>query len=196
MKILRKSWRRHSDEYLMTLLQQGQASAFDELYERYSQRLLHFLCRMLNGDEQKAQDFLQDICLTIIEKADYFNPDKKFSTWIFTIAGNMCKNEYRRRGKQTCMDNNTIDSNYFYTDQSTETNLDKKTFHELLRKELYKLDHQKKSVFLLRFQEHRSIKEISEILGCAEGTVKSRLFYTTRYLAKTLQEFKHSLFED
>lgn len=94
------------------------------------------------------------------------------------------------------MDNNTIDSNYFYTDQSTETNLDKKTFHELLRKELYKLDHQKKSVFLLRFQEHRSIKEISEILGCAEGTVKSRLFYTTRYLAKTLQEFKHSLFED
>ena len=196
MKILRKSWRRHSDEYLMTLLQQGQASAFDELYERYSQRLLHFLCRMLNGDEQKAQDFLQDICLTIIEKADYFNPDKKFSTWIFTIAGNMCKNEYRRRGKQTCMDNNTIDSNYFYADQSTETSLDKKTFHELLRKELYKLDHQKKSVFLLRFQEHRSIKEISEILGCAEGTVKSRLFYTTRYLAKTLQEFKHSLFED
>ena len=195
MRILRKSCRRHSDEQLMALLQQGQASAFDELYDRYSQRLLHFLYRMLNGDEQKAQDFLQDICLTIIEKADYFNPDKKFSTWIFTIAGNMCKNEYRRREKQTCMDNNTIDNNYFSIDQSTETSLDKKTFYEFLHRELYKLDHQKKSVFLLRFQEQRSIKEISEILGCAEGTVKSRLFYTTQYLAKRLKEFKHSFFE-
>jgi RNA polymerase sigma-70 factor (ECF subfamily) len=150
---------------------------------------------MLNGDEQKAQDFLQDICLTIIEKADYFNPKKNFSTWIFTIAGNMCKNEYRRRGKQTFVDNNMIDNTYFCADQSTETSLDKKTFYEFLHRELYKLDHQKKSVFLLRFQEQRSIKEISKILGCAEGTVKSRLFYTTQHLAKRLKEFKHSFFE-
>jgi len=185
-----KSYRQYSDEQLMGLIRKGDASSFDELYKRYSHRLLHFFYRMLNGDEDKAQDFLQDICLKIVEKADTFNPEGKFSSWIFTIASNMCKNEYRSMRKRISMDNETIDRNYVGPEKAIEEEIDHKNFCDYLYKELYELGYDKRSVFLLRFQEHRTIKEISQILGCAEGTVKSRLFYTTQLLSNRLKVFR------
>jgi len=57
MILFRQIYRHHTDEQLMDLLQKGKASSFNELYTRYSRRLLHYFYRMLNGDEEKAQDF-------------------------------------------------------------------------------------------------------------------------------------------
>ncbi|MDP7122228.1 MAG: sigma-70 family RNA polymerase sigma factor, partial [Candidatus Marinimicrobia bacterium] len=71
-------------------------SAFDELYARYSSRLFHYFYRMLGGNPEKARDFLQDIFFKIVENPDRFHTGNRFSSWVFTIAHNMCKNEYRR----------------------------------------------------------------------------------------------------
>ena len=177
----------------MVCIQQGDTSALNELYDRYSQRLLFYFCRALGNDTEKAQDFLQEIFLRIIEKPDLFCPRKKFSTWIFTVADNLCKNEYRRlrvRGiVDTDIDIDSLTVNPENVNLSEGDEVDQKSFERVLFKELERIHPGHRSTFLLRYQQNLSIKQISEILECSEGTVKSRLFYTVRKLASRLKEF-------
>ncbi len=91
----------------MEFIQWGDTAAFDELYQRYSQRLLYYFYRMLGGDEDRAQDFLQDLFLKIIEKPNQFVSKQRFSNWIFTVTHNMCKNEYRRLSVRQVVENTT-----------------------------------------------------------------------------------------
>jgi RNA polymerase sigma-70 factor (ECF subfamily) len=194
MSILKHKYKKLGDEKLMQCIQQGDASAFDELYGRYSKRLLFYFFRELGGDEEKAQDFLQDVFLKIVEKPGLFCTKRKFSTWIFTVAYNMCKNEYRRMEVRNVVDNNVdiidetqpgIDDDY----HQVERNIDQKAFERALIAELEKLEDGHRSAFLLRYQQNLTIKEIGDILGCSEGTIKSRLFYTTHKLATRLKAF-------
>lgn len=183
----------HSDNVLMELITEGDTSAFDELYKRYSKRLLYYFYRMLRDDEATAQDFLQDIFLKIVEKPGLFRTSDCFSTWIFSVAHNMCKNEYRRRTVRKIMKNDLeIDccpQEKGIDEYSTIKKLDQNQFNKLLLMELENLDEIHKTTFLLRYQENFSIKEISAIVKCSEGTVKSRLFYATKRLAEKLKEF-------
>ena len=193
MPILKPKYRKLSDEKLMEFIQQKNTSAFDELYERYSQKLLLYFYRALGGDQDKAQDFLQDIFLKIVEKPELFDSHRSFSTWIFTVAYNLCKNEYRRLGvREIIQSNSNIDEvlpDFDTEHHPVEQKVDQKIFQKALFDELEKIDDGHKSTFLLRYQQNLTIKEICEILGCSEGTVKSRLFYTTKKLADKLKAF-------
>ena len=168
----------------------GKEKAFDELYKRYSKKIVFFFYQRLYQDNEKAQDFLQDLFLKIIEKPELFKEGTKFSTWIYTMASNMCKNEYRRnsvRGtKVEGFDLNEILDEIPFIAIDKE---DRELFMESLNKELNKMDENQSLTFILRHQEHFSIKEISEIMECSEGTVKSRLFYTVKKLAENLEMF-------
>jgi RNA polymerase sigma-70 factor (ECF subfamily) len=193
MAIFRNRYKKFTDEELMQYIQQGNISAFDVLYSRYSKRLLFYFYRELGGDEEKAQDFLQEIFLKIVEKHSLFDTERKFSTWIFSVAYNMCKNEYRRLQVReiivTNPDMNAIAEDSESQYQLTEQDMDREVFEKALFAELESFEDGQRSTFLLRYQQNLSIKEISEILGCSEGTVKSRLFYTTRKLARKLKAF-------
>lgn len=177
----------------MESIQRGDSSAFDELYQRYSQRLLYYFYRMFGGDEEKAQDFLQDLFLKIIEKPEQFISKHKFTSWIFTVAHNMCKNEYRRLDVRKNAENEvnlySMSSGFESSYNEIEQNIDQKIFEDHLLKELMKMNPDYQTTFLLRFQENLSIKEISEVLECSIGTIKSRLFHTTRKLMNRLKEF-------
>ena len=187
MNIYRNKYRKLSDETLMEYIQRYDTFAFDELYNRYSRRLLLYFFRELGGDEEKAQDFLQEIFLKLVEKPELFCTENKFSPWIFAVAYNMCKNEYRRIGVRNIIDRNEkleelpqiFDSNCNQVEQA----VDQKRFQTALIAELEKLDDDHRSAFLLKYQQNFSIKEISEIQSCSEGTIKSRLHYTTKKLA-------------
>jgi RNA polymerase sigma-70 factor (ECF subfamily) len=193
MAIFRNKYKTSSDEKLMEYIQTGDTSAFNELYERYSKRLLSYFFRELGGDEGKAQDFLQDIFLKIVEKPRLFDAEKNFSTWIFTVAYNMCKNEYRRLQVRQIVETSPDMDEVFHDCEGeyhpSEKKVDQKTFEKALSTELDKLDDGHRTAFLLRHQQNLSIREIGEILGCSEGTVKSRLFYTTQKLAAQLKAF-------
>lgn len=177
-----------TDEELVICSGRGDADAFDELYGRYSQRLLYYFYRMLGDD--KAQDFLQELFLKVIEKNESCAAAPRFSTWLFTVAHNMCCNEYRHMAVrqetfladvdllQPCQEGDDI-----------ERELDQAAFKKSLLAELDCLDQVKRSTFLLRYQENFAIAEIGTIMGCSPGTVKSRLFYTTRLLADRLKAF-------
>ncbi|UCE04559.1 MAG: RNA polymerase sigma factor, partial [bacterium] len=193
MPIFKKKHKQATDEQLMESIQQGDSSAFDELYQRYSQRLLYYFYRMFSGDEDKAQDFLQELFLKIIEKPGQFIAKHRFTSWIFTVAHNMCKNEYRRLDVRKIIENeanlDSVPSGFENGCNPIEQNVDQKIFENHLLKELMKMNPDYQTTFLLRFQENLSIKEISEIMECSEGTVKSRLFHTTRKLMNQLKEF-------
>ena len=174
---------------LMQLIGEGNTKAFDELYSRYSVKLLHYFRKMLHNDTEKAQDFLQDLFIKIIEKYSYYDTTKNFCTWIYTLAANMCKNEYRNlaiRGR--ILEEN---AGFFYDNNAAPglENIDLQKFNLHLKNELEKLDYIHRETFILRFYEELSIKEISVILECAEGTVKSRLFYTLKKIGGKMAAF-------
>jgi RNA polymerase sigma-70 factor (ECF subfamily) len=182
-----KKYTSHSDEELMELIGRGETSAFDELYARYSGRLLMYFYRMLSNDEERAHDILHDIFLKIIERPQLFDRGRRFSTWIFSVAHNTCKNEYRwRQVRQPAeMELDEIESGI----EGGDERFDRERFAAMLDLELGMLSEEHRSTFILRYQEDLSIAEISRILECPEGTVKSRLFYAIRKLADRLKMY-------
>ena len=192
MPLFRKNYSTKTDEELMSLLTQGGQSAFDELYERYSKPLLNFFFRMLGNDREKAEDMLHDLFLKVIEKPESFDGTKKFSTWFYTLAGNMIKNEYRSRQTR----NEHLQHSINAISEPFELNneqLDRQLFDQRLQAELDQQDADTRLIFNLRFVEEMSVKQIAEIMECPEGTVKSRLFYLTKQLSKKLSAYKPEL---
>ncbi|MBP1639568.1 MAG: polymerase, sigma-24 subunit, subfamily [Bacteroidetes bacterium] len=191
MVLFHQNFSKETDEELMSLLTRGGQSAFDELYCRYSKPLLNFFFRMLNNDRKKAEDMLHDLFLKIIEHPESFDCTRTFSTWFYTLAGNMIKNEYRNRSVQQEFEQQC-------QDKPTETNsdinaIDRQLFNKQLKLELSRLDPESELLFNMRFTEEMSIKQIANMLEYPEGTVKSRLFYITRQLAKKLAIYKPEL---
>jgi len=189
MSLFNKNIRISTDAALIQMMGNGNTRAFDELYDRYSGKLLSYFRKMLNNDTDKAQDFLQDLFIKLLEKSSYFDATKSFSTWIYTLACNMCKNEYRNHAIRSRI----LEENgefIFYNEKMPDLeNIDLHLFKKRLEQELQNLDYLHRETFVLRFYEELSIKEISGILDCAEGTVKSRLFYTLKKLGGKLAVF-------
>lgn len=163
--------------------------AFDELHERYSKRLLFFMLKMLNHDEERAQDLLQDLFLKIVERPHLFDTSKKFYTWIFTVAANMCRTEHRNNKKEISTDE-IADSGNRQSPTDLIAQVDARVFNEHLGRALDELQYEHRETFVLRFQEGFSINEIAVMMNCSVGTVKSRIYYTTRKLAMDLEAFR------
>lgn len=178
-----------TDEQLASAIGQGTPQAFEELYGRYRSRLQYFFYRMLGQSEEKANDFLQDLFLKLIEKPHLYNSDKRFSTWFFSVAHNMCKNEYRRLKVRQVMDSEAEADLPSGSRFDPAHQADMQAFSEALYSALDEFDEDRKTAFLLRHREGFSIREISEVLNCSEGTIKSKLFYTNKKLAVQLQAF-------
>lgn len=181
----------NSDERLMQQIAGGDPQAFNILYNRYKGRMYYYFYRMLNNSKETANDFLQELFLKIIENPKAYNPEYKFSTWIFALAGNMCKNEYRKR-ETRC---ETL-SGEVYSTETEELNFSAYDTEQAIEKvfeTLNKLDQEHRSTFLLRYRENFTIREIADILGIAEGTVKSRLHNSKKQLAKELDFLKDEI---
>ncbi len=190
MKIFRAQHNTFTDEELMQAISKGDKRAFDELYNRYAAALLRYFMRMLWKDREKSEDFVHDLFAKIVNKPEYFDPTRSFKTWVYSVANNMCKNEYKKAEVRKGMSNG-LDNHYALSDTSVNVmnEVQDSFFQEAFVKNLAELDDKHKEVFSLRHIEGLSIKEIAEVLEINEGTVKSRLFYATKYLAESLKEF-------
>ena len=190
MRLIRPQYKTLSDEDLMIAVGKGDQRAFDEIYNRYSGPLLGYFIRMLWKDREKAEDFVHDIFAKIVRKPELFDPKRKFKTWVYSVANNMCKNEYKKQEvrKNT---SNGLDEHYAVGDANTDVfgEVQDRFFREEFEQCLEALDLKHSEAFKLRHIEGLSIKEIAEVLEISDGTVKSRLFYATKYLAESLKEF-------
>jgi RNA polymerase sigma-70 factor (ECF subfamily) len=188
MGLFRTDHRSLSDERLMELVVKGDERAFGELYDRYQRKLLAYFSRMLWNDRERAQDFLQDLFTKIARRPDSYDAARPFSTWLYSVANNMCKNEYRREGTRKAAVPH-LRAEMAHVDGVHGDALDREHFRRRLDEELEKLDPDQRATFVMRHHQDMAIKEIALVFGISEGTVKSRLFYTLKKLAERLGEF-------
>lgn len=171
-----------SDEELLLIIQQKKRKekekAFSCLYDRYAQDLLDFFYCRFFGDEEKAKDFLQEIFVKVITQAPLFSENRKFRYWVFRVAANMCKNEYRKQSIRRLHEAEILKS---HQENS------KSEHRPLLWKKLRKLNDEQCSLLLLRYKYQHSIEEIAQILEIPEGTVKSRLFKCIQDISKNIK---------
>lgn len=169
----------------------GNDRAFSEIYGRYSKPILNYFYKMLWQDRELAEDFMQELFTKIIHKPKLFDVNKSFKTWIYSIAHNMCKNEYRkhevRKGTSNNLNENIKVEN---NEASPDKRHDQQVFNDRLKEELELLSDTHKTTFILRFKHDLSIKEIADAMETSEGTVKSRIFYALKKLSENLKEFK------
>ncbi len=180
-----KTYQTLSDEQLMRQLDsEGCEASFGELYDRYCQRMHRYFYRMLGQNSHRADDFTQELFMKVVEKTALFDPERRFSIWLYTVAGNMVKNEYRRLSRQQA----PPPVAEFFSENFSEE-FDAQVFEQELHQALGELDETQRQCFILRYQEELSVREIAVILDCPEGTVKSRMFYTLKKLGNKLRAF-------
>jgi len=177
-----------TDEELMLMISDGHERAFTVLYERYSRPMLRYFFRMLWKDESKAQDFLHDLFVKIIERPEYFDTTKKFSTWIYSVAHNMCKNEYRKQAFRQSVQSQIVTADTI--ESTAPAKIDAQHFASALERAMNHWVEDDKSLFVLRHELEMTFAEIGTILNCPEGTAKSRWFYLRKGLAEQLNGFQ------
>jgi len=181
-----------TDEELMVLVQQGEERAFTLLYHRYCKKILRYFYRMLWKDENKAQDFLHDVFVKIIEDPSRYNVSKPFTTWIYSVAHNMCKNEYRKHKFRQEI-NGRIATHTEVIESKVHEELDHARLSKAVEELLDHFDDEDKNLFVLRCELEMPLAEIAIILNCPEGTVKSRWFYLKKKLAESLHDYNPAL---
>jgi RNA polymerase sigma-70 factor (ECF subfamily) len=171
------------DSSLVATFLAGQNAAFDELVERYQKRLLNFVYRTI-GDRERAEDLVQEVFIRVHRHLHRFDQTKKFSTWIYTIASNLAKNELRNRSRNPLVFFQSIKKSWEpdhrpvqFEDphQRPDDLFRRRHLRELVEWAVDQLPGHHREVFVLRELEGKSYEEISEITECNLGTVKSRL---------------------
>jgi RNA polymerase sigma-70 factor, ECF subfamily len=171
------------DSELVTSFLEGEERAFGILVERYQTRLLNFIYRTI-GDRERGEDLVQEVFIRVYRHLHRFDRSKKFSTWVYTIASNLAKNELRNRSRNPLVFFQTIKKNWQDDDRPLQfedatTRPDdlyrKRHLRELVERSVQQLPEHHRQVFVLRELEGKSYEEIAEITGCNLGTVKSRL---------------------
>lgn len=180
-----------TDSELMQQIVSGDHAAFSELYNRYKDRMYYYFYRMLNNSTENANDFVQELFMKIIAKPDSYNPAYAFHTWLYSVANNLCKNEYRRRGIR--LEFQQYEASKPDIDFLNETIIEPQQMIEKIFQTLDQLGEEHRSAFLLRYREEFSIREVADILGLPEGTVKSRLFNARKILAEKLNYLKDEI---
>jgi RNA polymerase sigma factor (sigma-70 family) len=194
MKLFKKDYSTYNDEDLMRFFLKGDQKAFEQIYDRYESFMINFFYRKLWSDRIKAEDFTHDLFTKIIDKPDSFDPNRSFKTWLFSVANNMCKNEYKKQEirKPTSYDiPEGVDAKD--VNQLQDVAVDAANFNEQLKIELNKLGEKHREVFMLRHFEGLSLNEIGETLEINTGTVKSRLHLATKNLADKLEVFRKTM---
>lgn len=182
------------DNQVVQCFLDGEERAFTELVRRYDKRLQNFVFRMI-GDRERAEDLVQETFVRVYRHLHRFDQTRKFSTWIYTIAGNLAKNELRSRSRnplvlfQSLMKNWETDCGPLeWEDPGTRPDdLYRKRFlREKVDEAAALLPEHHRVVFVLRELHGKTYEEMAEITGCALGTVKSRLNRARNKFAHTI----------
>jgi len=192
--LFKKDYSKYTDEDLMRSFVEGDRKAFEQIYDRYEAFMVNFFYRKLWNDRIKAEDFAHDLFTKIVDKPESFDLNRNFKTWLFSVANNMCKNEYKKQEvrKNTAYD---VPEGVEAKDatRAPDTEVDAGNFNEQLKIELSKLNDKHREVFMLRHFDGLSLNEIAETLEINAGTVKSRLHHATKTLAEKLAVFRKTM---
>jgi RNA polymerase sigma-70 factor (ECF subfamily) len=190
-----------NDEALMARYQRGEVAAFAELVARHEKKLWNFIRRFVT-DSTAAEDLLQEVFLRVIRSAAEWQPSAKFSTWIFTIARNLCTDSARRGAFRKT---DSLDQTPYATSDesglhriariaSPSSNAEQAAMNREIASRvdvaLAALPTEQREVFLMREVMDMSFAEIATVTKANEPTVKSRMRYALERLRDALDEFR------
>ena len=186
-----------TDAALMLRVKQGDGAAFAELVDKYKQPVMNFAWRMLR-DATEAEDLAQNVFLQVHKSAHRYKVSARFSTWLFTIARNLCLNEIRRRTRHPA---DSMDAAGPEGDEQPARQYeDSKTFipaetllHEELEQKiqqaLAELPEIQRTAILLCRKEEMSYEEIAEVVGCSVSATKSLIHRGRETLKQKLKPY-------
>jgi RNA polymerase sigma-70 factor, ECF subfamily len=169
-----------SDEILIKRIAGGDQLAMRTLFCRHQVALYRWLLRLV-GDETLAEDLLSDVFLDVWRQAASFEARSSVSTWLLAIARHKALSARRRRTDAELDDE--LASSLVDPADDPELVLQKKNRAEVLRQSLARLSPEHGEVIDLVYYHGKSVKEVAEIIGIAEATVKTRMFYARKKLA-------------
>jgi len=180
----------HEEEYrLIEKILEGKQDLYKILVERYSSMVFHVV-RRFEKDADEVEELAQEIFVKAYEKLRQFNENSKFSTWLYTIAMNHCrdyaKNVRRKNHRISEMDSGFLDSNY--TEQQTpHLKMEIKEWGQLLMKSLLQLSDDYSEPFLMKYRDGMSYKTMSEETGVSESALKVRVHRARKELKILLE---------
>lgn len=183
-----------SDEELMLECSKGDMSAFELLVRRYQDALVNYIYYTIN-DYHRAEDLAQETFLRVFKNASRYEPKASFKSWLYTIATNLSKNEIRNRARRNTYfledmveENEDVYHSEFMVDTRYQPDIlyEKKERQQLIKKTLKQLpENQRLALTLVTYQE-LSYEEISDILNCSTGAVKSLIHRARQNMKKLL----------
>jgi RNA polymerase sigma-70 factor (ECF subfamily) len=169
-----------SDDMLIRRIAEGDQLAMRTLFGRHRVPLYRWLLRLV-GDEALAEDLLSELFLDVWRQAASFEARSSVSTWLLAIARYKALSARRRRTDAELDDE--LASKLAHPADDPERVLQKKDRAEVLRRSLTRLSPEHGEVIDLVYYHGKSVKEVAEIIGIAEATVKTRMFYARKKLA-------------
>jgi RNA polymerase sigma-70 factor (ECF subfamily) len=190
-----------TDEVLMTLFQGGDRASFATLVRRYKVGIYNFILRQVRAPSV-AEDIAQDVFMRVVQKAAEFKHEARFSTWVFTIARNLCIDHQRKMSirRHPSLDHGSSPSGTGRTlgertaDSRPAASVERLAIGtELSRKIAHAVEElpaDQREVFLLREIGNISFKDIGEMIGVPESTAKSRMRYALERLQEALSDYE------
>lgn len=189
-----------SDEELISRFNEGEMVAFEIVLERYRRPIYNFIYRSVR-EPQRAEDLLQDVFLKVVQRAGDFRGQAKFSTWLYTITRNLCIDHSRKMSHRR---HRSLDAPSHRGEEGSspmvervpgkELGVDRDAISNQLSAEIAaaveKLPEEQREVFLMRQVQGLRFKDIGEIVGVSENTVKSRMRYALERLQEALSEYR------
>jgi RNA polymerase sigma-70 factor (ECF subfamily) len=199
-----------TDNEAIQQVRSGDMEGLRVLYDRHRGRIYQLGCRYL-GDTAEAEDLVQQVFIKAYENADKFRGEAQVSTWLYRIAANAAIERRRRRRSVGIEDIHPLGSDALAPtarleaevrsgwshrpamagsdfDADPEMSAERRSIQIRLNTALEELSPTQRLAFVLRHWEGMSIREIADVLGAAEGTVKSHLFRATRTLRVELAD--------
>jgi RNA polymerase sigma-70 factor (ECF subfamily) len=187
-----------SDEGLMLAYRDGDVRAFEVLVTRHRKPIYNFIFRFVR-DAAQAEDVMQETFLRVIKGAEAYERQAKFTTWLYTIARNLCVDASRRgkHRKAASLDAPVGDEDgaaLIDMVSDGKEGADRAAIDRELRVRMQKaiaaLPDEQREIFLLREMADLQFNEIAKVVGCPENTVKSRMRYALEKLREALEEYR------
>ena len=191
---------RDPDTELMLQVKKGDEAAFEELVDKYKQPVLNLVYRILR-DATEAEDLAQNVFVQVFKSADRYRVEAKFSTWLFTIARNLCLNELRRRSRhpadslEAAAETQEEHPARQFEDKASVSAPDHLLREELTSKvqdALASLPENQRTAILLFKEKEMSYEEISKILDCSLSATKSLIHRGRETLKQKLKPYLRS----